>query len=156
MKRIDGEWVYSTLPPHLLISSTTLPPQLLNSSTPQLLTSEEEDALWPHIEEQVENAQVRQKAMLTGKYLIVRAGNKVSIGLGVLGVDGCTEIGNRGLCITSNSRWGKEGSSVFDMRVNVEQLTHRLADRLIEIKQPLPAVFGEEGTQVVLVILKER
>lgn len=42
-----------------------------------------------------------------------------------------------------------------DAGLYVKQLAHRLADGLVEVEQTLPAVLGEEGAQIVLVVLEE-
>ena len=42
-----------------------------------------------------------------------------------------------------------------DAGLYVEQLAHRLANGLVEVYQPLPAVLSEEGAQVVFVVLEE-
>lgn len=51
-----------------------------------------EYALWPHVEQQVEDAEVGQEAMLLRKDLIVGTWHKVGIGKGMLRTDGLAEV----------------------------------------------------------------
>ena len=53
------------------------------------------DALWPHVEEQVKDAEVRQETMFLTVDLIVGLGREVGIRQRMLGVDHLTEIYQR-------------------------------------------------------------
>ena len=54
-----------------------------------------EYALWPHVEQQVEDAEVGQETMLLCKDLIVGTGGEVGIGKGMLRTDGLAEVIDR-------------------------------------------------------------
>ena len=45
--------------------------------------------------------------------------------------------------------------SQADLRLNIDQFAHFLADLLVEIEQKVPALL-EEGTDVVLIVVEKR
>ena len=51
-----------------------------------------EDGFWPHVEKEVEDAEVGQETMLQLKDLIVGPGLEIRVGGRVLGTDGFAEI----------------------------------------------------------------
>ena len=50
----------------------------------------------------------------------------------------------------------EEGRRRKEVRMDIKEFAHLLTDGLIEVNEVLPIVLGKEGTQVVLVIFKER
>lgn len=90
--------------------------------------------------------------MLLAVDLVVGAGCEVGVGRRVLGLYGVAEVVQGGVggygCGWQELRGGA------DAWLYVEQLAHLLADGFVEVEEELP-IGQEEGSEVVLVILKE-
>ena len=107
--------------------------------------------------------------MLLTVNLIIGTRLEVGVWQGVLGIDDGAEVGRGrrkeeggrrrdwgGRMRDRGGRRGEEGRRRKEVRMDIKEFAHLLTDGLIEVNEVLPIVLGKEGTQVVLVIFKER
>ena len=102
---------------------------------------EPEDALGPHIEEEVEDAEVGLEAMAVGKHLIVGSCEGVGIGSRSFGVDADAEV------VDAAILWQFVGGEIAlggtDGGVHIEEAAERLAEA-----QALAATMEEQQITV--------
>ena len=111
---------------------------------------QDEQALWPHVEQQVGNAEVWDEAMLLPEHLVVRPCGEVRVLAEIfLGVDAFAEVGL--------PRFGGLFIAVGPANVGLQvyQLAHRVAKGFVEIIEERVFLFVERA-QVVLVIVEVR
>jgi len=53
---------------------------------------QKKNGFWPHVKEQVDDAEVREETVFVAKNLIIGAGDELSVGQGMTGVDHVAEI----------------------------------------------------------------
>ena len=106
-----------------------------------------EDGFRPHAEEQVQDAEVGQKAVLLPEDLPIGARAESGVGLRMLGADDVAVV-------AQSLGAGVVRRGVAHRGLDVHQLADLLPDGLVEVDQILVLLL-EEGTDVVGVVLEE-
>ena len=114
--------------------------------------AEHQQALRPHVEQQVDDAEVGQEAQTLLKHLIVglRAESRVGRAEVLLGVDALAAV--LGL---AGGEVGAVRRAATQVRLDVDEGAHQAAQRFVEVHEELVPLLVE-GAEVVPVVLEER
>ena len=114
---------------------------------------ENDDGFWSHVEDEVNDAQIGQKTMFGGEYLIVGCGTERSIEREVLlGGDDVAKISDS---IGRNNCFLLVLSGALQPRMNVDEFAAFRYQCFVEIEQ-IVMFFLVERTKVVLIVFEER
>ena len=106
--------------------------------------------LWPHVKKQIKHREVAKKTVFHLIHLIIGLCLKVIVVDWMLRIDGRPEIID-----TYRSAVCHISSTVRHFWLNIYQLAHFLTDGFVKVKQVSPSFF-KKGTDIILIILKER
>lgn len=117
-----------------------------------------ENSFITHVEEQVEDAQVGQEAMLRLIDLIVRFRQEGVVCERLLRSDGFAIVdeGGNGRGLFGGRQLGTVLLGQPDVGVYVQQFTHLLHDSQVEVEESIPLPLFKEWAQVVFIIVEER
>lgn len=117
-----------------------------------------ENSFITHVEEQVEDAQVGQEAMLRLIDLIVRFRQEGVVCERLLRSDGFAIVdeGGNGRGLFGGRQLGTVLLGQLNVGMYVQQFTHLLHDRQVEVEESIPLPLFKEWAQVVFIIVEER